>query len=865
MKSSPRIILTIASAFAVSLLLGASYAGRPQSQSEGDDDRFVRLMNAKSVRMMEIDGKNYRKAEGPARFLHNDTWLICDTALWNVEDKVIYAIGNVRIEQENTELVSDRLTYLIDSSVAQFRGSLVELRDKDQNTLRTRNLDYYTDDSVAVFRSGASMRDKDGQIIESRNGKYESRLKMFTFKDNVNMFTDSIFVKTSILTYHSPKSLATFPEYTEAWKDESMLSGDMGWYDNEREMFFFRRNVHVLSADQEGWCDSLYYSRRLKDVEMLGNTQVTDAGRGISAIAGRVHYTDSKKQVVLHRKPVVFLAIKEKADSLGNTPSDTLYMRADTMVYWTVPRCAVDSAEVQLANARLATLAEDPVANIRAKAAEAAAKARQEALDNDPNTPPELRSDYKKASREEGKPDRHEKKLSAPGDSLSVAADSLTVAADSLAVTPDSLSAAPQPVPDSTGVGFARAVGKVKLFRKKMQVVCDSLRYSDLDSLARLFKEPIVWNDIRHQYMSDSLFLQISDGRMTKAALMSEAFIHIKEDENHYDQIRAAEMTAFFDDSTRLSRFDAMGSANALFFMKEKERVSTANRKEATMLTAEFENEEIKRITYYESPKSNAYPVAQMRQEDKFLKGYKWSPHLRPFSPASITNRSPRKSQRLEYESHPRAEFRQTEIFFKGYMAKIYREIERSDSLRKVASVSRPIVPQDTLGRRGLDSTEVAGVQADAKNVVKVDSLRAPVDSLALRDSIARSDSLKHMADSLKMRADSIYNAMTPAQRKAFDRQKEREKKRAAREAEMAKRQAAREARWAELDERDRLRKEAKEAAKQARKEEKKRKEMEALLKRKQEEDELYEQYKQKYLLKYGYGKLKNQRGELSE
>ena len=137
-------------------------------------DSLVTLVSAKSAELIERRGQNYRKVIGPARFLHNNTYLLCDTALWNVTKGVIDAIGNVQIIQDRTRLTSNTLQYVVDDNLAKFRGTLVQLEDKDKNVLRTRYLDYNTKDSVAVFQNGASMRDKDGQIIESRYGSYDS-------------------------------------------------------------------------------------------------------------------------------------------------------------------------------------------------------------------------------------------------------------------------------------------------------------------------------------------------------------------------------------------------------------------------------------------------------------------------------------------------------------------------------------------------------------------------------------------------------------------------------------------------------------------------------------------------------------------
>ena len=248
-----------------------------QNKSESADS-LVRLMSAQSAQMVTTDdGVNVRKVIGPARFLHNNTYLICDTALWYVDSKVINAFGHVKILQDETVLTSDKLNYYIDDDLAQFRGSVVQLQDKERNTLRTRNLDYNTRDSVAVFRYGASMKDKDGQLIESDNGSYDSKTKLFTFSQNVNMFTDSVFVNTSELLYHGDTQLAEFDRGVDAWKEKDMLSADRGYYDREKEIFRFYDNVHAMSDVQEGWADTLHFYKLTKNLDMYGNVQLLHA------------------------------------------------------------------------------------------------------------------------------------------------------------------------------------------------------------------------------------------------------------------------------------------------------------------------------------------------------------------------------------------------------------------------------------------------------------------------------------------------------------------------------------------------------------------------------------------------------------
>ena len=225
------------------LIALCTFTGRAQQKEQTDS--LVRLLSATRMEQVDRNGQNYRKVVGPARFLHNNTFLICDTAFWNMNTSIIECINNVSIVQEGTKLTSDKLIYLVDEDLAQFRGTVVQLEDKDGNTLRTRYLDYNTRDSVAVFINGGAMRDKDGQIIESRDGSYDSKIKLFAFKNDVNMFTDSVFIRTNTLDYYSDSGMAYFGTETNAWKEDNMLSSDAGWYDRLKELFLFRNRETI--------------------------------------------------------------------------------------------------------------------------------------------------------------------------------------------------------------------------------------------------------------------------------------------------------------------------------------------------------------------------------------------------------------------------------------------------------------------------------------------------------------------------------------------------------------------------------------------------------------------------------------------
>jgi lipopolysaccharide export system protein LptA len=823
-----------------------SRAQRPQAggNSEKDErDSLVFLLSSKSAQTVVIDGISYRKVVGPARFLHNGTYLLCDTALWNVDNKVIDAWGNVSILQDETVLTSDNLKYLVDQDLAQFRGSVVQLTDKDHNTLRTRHLDYNTADSVAVFQNGGAMRDKDGQIIESRNGTYDSKIKVFTFENDVNMFTDSIFVKTRSLVYESDKDLATFGFATDVWKDDNMLSSNKGWYDRANEVFFFEKNVHVMSDEQEGWCDTLYFFRNTSDINMLGNAQVTDTTRNVFGLAGRIEYIDSVSRVTMTREPAVISQTKNKDESI-----DTVYLGAEKLVYYTVPRCDVDSLLALDASKRVESMHVDPVGEYRKKAAAEAAKAAEEAAKNDPNYRPK---------QGKGKPDpksaRKPKQAESPRqtqlhtDSLSVS-DSLggMNASDSLAVKDTVVI---EPPKDTTKIGFLQAVRGVKVYKKDMQIVCDSLLYSDLDSLARFFKEPVIWQEARKQYNADSIYVQVRDGGMDKASLMANAFITIQEDATHFDQIKGTEMLAYFDSEGELSRFDVLGGASALFYIEENDAFATVNKPESKMLSAIFADGEIQRIYYYDQAKNDGYPVVQLSEEDKLLKGYNWQPEKRPEDRNAVTPLSLRPSQRRMYSARPRAKYSQTDIYFPGYMGDVYKQIAVRDSLRRIRERDRKIAEQRAKEQAKADSLALADMPA------AVDSIAPAADSIPQADTLAGKVPSLPSADSLAVAADTVAaRVLTPAEIKAAEKAaakaakaKRKAEKAAEREARKKRRQEALEAKWAEKDRRDAEKAAAKEAKRRAKERKRKRKALEDAAERARKEAELLEEYLQEF------------------
>ena len=758
-----------------------------------EKDSLVRLISADKARLLQINGQSFRKVEGNALFLHNNTYLKCDNALWNVDKGVIDAVGNVQVIQEKTVLTGDSLKYLIDEDLARFRGHIVQLVDKDSNMLRTRFLDYNTKDSIAHFQRGGAMMDKDGSLIESQVGHYYAKSDLFVFKERVEMFSDSLFFVTDSLKYFSQKDIIEFDGKTNGWYDKYAIASGGGWYNRNNETFFFDRSVHVISDENEGWSETLFYDRNQEYTRMERRVEVVDTVNKSIVLGGKLDFWNEPRRAEVYQDPVIIMLQEQDGGGV-----DSVFIAADQFKYFQKRMFEVDSAFVAQAEQRYKSAQIDPLASkrppeqpVQNESADSVASAptdsssvelqqdvqRDSVLVESPNR--ERRDSVTQMSgREERRdiaavadslsergdvgrpsrrgavseelanrerrdsvsqvsqvPEREERRdVAAVADSLSErgdvgrpsrgevvseeslreressdtlltpvqrgvvrddfgtegllpAGDSLSLSrvdsvsrVDSLGVA-DSLAVETEPL-DTTIVTFVEAFKNVKIYKSDIQIKCDSLLYCSIDSMARLFTDPVIWYDGVNQITADSMQFVMEDGEMRKGYMLSKAFV-ISEDANggYYHQIKSPEMIGYFRDSD-LYRFDAIGGASMMVYIAEDSVVTTMNQKECRMMTAVLKDGAVERMRYYEGIKSDAFPVYDLTDEQKYLKDFNWRIEEKFNSRFDITDKKLRTSLRarvIPARNFPR--FVQTNIYYPGYMKRIMSEIERRKPL----------------------------------------------------------------------------------------------------------------------------------------------------------------------------------------
>lgn len=744
-----KVILSILTSFFLILSFG---------QGRGQDEDFtnrVRLVGADTLRQMEIDSVIVRWALNPI-FFHNNAHLFCDTAYF-IDNEYIDAIGNVKIIQEGTILYSDKIHYIIPEDLAQVRGRIVKLVDKDSNILMTNFLDYNTKDSIATFFNGGSMRDKDGNVIEGERGSYDTKIKVFTFHNNVQMFSDTLFFISDYMRYEAEVDVAYFGANTHGWQDKNYLSANGGRYERANEFINFIKDVYVESEDQELFCDTLNYYKNLGDIVLFDNVQVTDTTQNMIALGDKLEYFEDSKEVLITEYPALAMyEVKNtiSEDSLSTiTTRDTLFAAADTLYLFSKKMFEIDSAFVAEAKKRRELAFVDPIAEFRKKKETSTASSEE------------------KSSIENAV---------IPESQENIATDSLSVSNDTTDVAPPIVKGAT----DTTKIDFLLAYHNVRIYREDMQIICDSLIYSGLDSIARLFKDPVIWNNTKNQLTADSMQMIIENDRFTRGNLISNAMIITDEGEDKfYNQIKGAEMTGFFNEDNEVYRFDALGGASAVIYITENEgkKVSSMNKAEGKMLTVALENQEVATVTWFETIKNDLTPVKQVKSDDMYLKGFKWSPEKRPESRYVVTDRKIRPSGRSTAPKDLFPAFEETKTYFPGYIENIFGEISYRDSVNRVREEERrlrELAEQDSLA--------AVAAAADTLDVVEEIIDSALVD-LPLEEIKEQTPEEKYEA--LRSEYEELRNKNRSEMTRQEKREWRKEKKRVKKEMKIAKKE----------------------------------------------------------------------------
>ena len=394
--------------------------------------------------------------------------------------------------------------------------------------------------------------------------------------------------------------------------------------------------VDSIATDSTTLVDSIPTAKQLRDYEKMEKRRVRDSIRGVKR-----HIRDSIDSIRTRER-----------DSIRHIRDSILQIKIDTII---AKRRAESARVADEEAARIARIKQKSIERENRKIARAKARAARRGKEyTGPDfTPIDSLADSTTMR------DMRDNMGGDMADTLgrdSLGADSL--ARDSMAM--DSLNME-VPFPADSSYKLIKAYRHVRMYRTDIQLRCDSLTAMNTDSIIRLYREPILWNE-SNQVTSDSMAIYTANEMISKAHFMGTPILGAEIDTMYYNQVKGKEMTAYFENG-KVYRNDVDGNAQTIYFLQDEgsPEVTGLMYIESAGISFYLVDGEMDKITYKQNPEYVIYPMTMIPEtQQRRLDDFAWHDSIRPVR-EDIVDRTIRSTRRDDNIEARKPRFRITE------------------------------------------------------------------------------------------------------------------------------------------------------------------------------------------------------------
>lgn len=190
-----------------------------------------------------------------------------------------------------------------------------------------------------------------------------------------------------------------------------------------------------------------------------------------------------------------------------------------------------------------------------------------------------------------------------------------------------------------------RAYHNARIYRDDVQAVCDSLVYTDNDSIMVLYRTPVCWSD-SNQLSADSIKIYMKDNTVDYIHGIGSALTVQQETDTYFNQMSGKEIFAYVRDG-ELRQVDVNGNALTIFYPEdEKEGTYVGlNTSQSSYVKMFIEDQKIHHILFTTETTGTLYPEDQIPAGKDKLPGFFWAEEERPKKPGDVFLRPTRSSR----------------------------------------------------------------------------------------------------------------------------------------------------------------------------------------------------------------------------
>ena len=170
----------------------------------------------------------------------------------------------------------------------------------------------------------------------------------------------------------------------------------------------------------------------------------------------------------------------------------------------------------------------------------------------------------------------------------------------------------------------------VRFYREDLQSVCDSMQYFTGDSIMRLYKNPVIWNEA-FQITGDTINILFNDSTIERMYVLNYAFAFEEVDSTYYNQLKGRNLTSFFN-AGELYRMELEGNGELIYYMIDNKDTAPLqlSKSAAPFINFSIKSRKIIEIVWKPEPKMDVIPIPDLTPGIKFLQNFVDYNYIRP-------------------------------------------------------------------------------------------------------------------------------------------------------------------------------------------------------------------------------------------
>ncbi|MEG0992814.1 MAG: OstA-like protein [Bacteroidales bacterium] len=267
----------------------------------------------------------------------------------------------------------------------------------------------------------------------------------------------------------------------------------------------------------------------------------------------------------------------------------------------------------------------------------------------------------------------------------------------------------------------------VRFYRTDAQGVCDSLKYSTLDSTLVMYRNPVIWN-LNYQIFGDTIFIEMNDSTIRHALVKDFAFLAQFKSDEYYDQLTGKVMNAWFENG-ELHKMQMDGNVQTIFYPEESDKsLIGLNKAESSFLNAFFSKQKLDKLAMWPKVTGSLTPLPKLTPDLLYLPSFRWYSDLRPKNKEDIFRKVKMKEEDIvtntrlfskeELEGTSDVDLPEVEQTVRTVSKPIKRQEYRAevDSLLKLqvakdSLLQKPILPDSLSGRPVIPNDTVKTIE----------------------------------------------------------------------------------------------------------------------------------------------------------